>query len=171
MGWFGDYRNVSDVMGEKEGEIERTDVLRVVDTKETKSYGIILYVDSNTHEYFIESFIFSDSMYKPINFLDNYTKDFKRIPSKWHKYLSQNPEQKQIIEKQKELINQEKKKNQKNREKLENLLIPGKKYSVWNGQHEAIYLEKIKRSYIFKLSNGQRIRFRNLKHTDIQEIS
>lgn len=171
MGWFGYYRNVASVVTEKTFDIEQTDYLQVVAVKETKTYGIILYRDTlNNNEHYIDSFIFEDGMYKPINFLDDFVDYFKRIPKKWHNVLSINPEQEEIINKQNNLVKSEAKKRKEEREKLEHLLVEGQIYSVWNGQFEAEYHGKIKRSHVFRLDDGQLTRFTKLKHYDLELV-
>lgn len=65
----------------------RQNGLEIVDTKVTKTYGIILFKDAEG-TYDIDSFIFRDEMYKPIYFLNDSPAYFKKIPKNGWNSLS-----------------------------------------------------------------------------------
>lgn len=169
MGWYGNYNNIEEVIGETERGIERLDY-QTLDIKKTKTYAIILY-RNDLNEIQIDSFIynhkpFGKGVYKPIWFLndENY---FNRIPKKWLK-LFNTEENIKIIEEQKEILRQ--KREQKRKEpKLDDILEVGRKYKIW-GEHEVEYAFKKKRTHIFKNSSGGYIKFTRLKAKDVEAI-
>ena len=165
MGWYGDYKNVNEVMAEKESEIERSDRYIVYSTKETKTYGIILVKDTLDDSFALESFIFYEGSYKPIYFLSD-SNYFSRIPKKWLKLLN-SERQIQLIKEQKEIAKEERERKA-SQPSLDSILVVGKQYKIWD-THTATYKFKEKRSYIFE-KDGRLTRFTSLKPTDVKEI-
>ena len=165
MGWYGDYANVDEVLNENVHFFGRNERYTVVDTKKTKSYGMILLKNDfdNSHDLFC--FIFHDGMYKIIDFLNDYNY-FRFIPSSWINKLTTDSQLK-AIKHQKDII-----KNQKKQKalqpKLEDILVRGKTYKIWD-EHVAVFKYKEKRSFIFE-KDGRLTKFTSLKYSDVKEV-
>ncbi|HFL8297685.1 TPA: hypothetical protein ACG4Z5_002729 [Enterococcus faecium] len=161
MGWYGDYSSANEVIEEKKGYAKNG--LEIVGTKVTKTYGIILFKDAE-RTYDIDSFIFRDEMYKPIYFLNDSPAYFKKIPKKWLKFFV--GDQEKMVKLQLDRIKEE-----SNKPKLDDLLVAGKTYSIWDGSYVAVYQYKLKRSFIFRLQDGSLTRFTRLSAGDVKEVT
>ncbi|HBL8376150.1 TPA: hypothetical protein LTU46_002666 [Enterococcus faecium] len=161
MGWYGDYSSANEVIEEKKGYAKNG--LEIVDTKVTKTYGIILFKDAEG-TYDIDSFIFRDEMYKPIYFLNDSPAYFKKIPKKWLKFFV--GDQEKMVKQQLDRIKEE-----NNKPNLDDLLVAGKTYSIWDGSYVAVYQYKLKRSFIFRLQDGSLTRFTRLSAGDVKEVT
>lgn len=161
MGWYGDYQNSGEVIKEKLSYANKKELL-ILGTKHTKSWGAILYQTSEK-TVDIDFFIFKDTMYKPLSWSDRPN----LIPKVWISAVLPHAND---YEKQQYNDYLDNKNKEKDAPKLDDILVVGKKYKVWN-EHIATYMFKQKRSFIFKLDNGSLTRFTNLKPSGITEIN
>ncbi len=62
-------------------------------------------------------------------------------------------------------------KEENNKPNLDDLLVAGKTYSIWDGSYVAVYQYKLKRSFIFRLQDGSLTRFTRLSAGDVKEVA
>lgn len=177
MGWFGDYSSTEEVIEEKKRLVKKEAV--IIETKNSKNYGAILYTVLNDNGEIktaeIDFFIFADTMYKPISWANRPD----AIPKKWINQVLPFAEDYEK-EMYKEFLERSEKQKEKKKE-LESFLEKGTAYLIW-GRHKAVYYGKIKRSHIFlEMPNSdtsdfdpdkctQLTRFRHLRIQDLQKM-
>ncbi|MCJ0761542.1 hypothetical protein MTQ26_17785, partial [Enterococcus faecium] len=88
---------------------------------------------------------------------------FKKIPKNWLKFFV--GDQEKIVKRQLDRIKEE-----SNKPRLDDLLVAGKTYSIWDGSYIAVYQYKHKRSFIFRLQDGSLTRFTRLSVGDVKEV-
>ena len=160
MGWNGDYSSNLAVADEFRNDYEFNKRYELIDEKILKTYGLILYKNRETSEHIVDYWIFKDDMYKTISRSSNIIDCYTKVPKKWIKFID-----KKRAKEAKDYHEKEKIKRDQSKNKLDDMLVPGQVYEIYDVV--ATYKYKLKRSHIFDV-DGQLTRFTKLHHSDVK---
>ena len=102
-------------------------------------------------------------MYKPLSWKDG----LRFLPKKWidTMFTHLNEEDKKYYQE----YSDTKEEKMENKKILDNFLIKGKSYKVYN-RYDVVYVQKIKRTHIFRDRLGTLVKFRNLNLKQIEVV-